>query len=125
MSTGAKKLIITILFLLSATTSYANGLSALIGIGKSQAAMQETLKKETKAFEAIKKAIETGAIKKGAPQDSIRSRYGKPVVIISKEGKPEKWVYKPGYATHFGGVKIYLFFDEAKKLTGIQILNRG
>ena len=115
-----------ILILLNITVSvYAEGLSTLIEVGKSQNAMQKTLDKETKSFEALKKAIQKGAIKKGESQDVIKKRYGEPVIILPDKQYAKKWVYKPGYATWFDGVRIYLFFDDDKKLKKIKSQSRN
>ena len=103
---------------------YAKGLSTLIEVGKSQAAMEKELKKETKTFQAIKNAVESGGIKKGQSQKFIEKKYGEPVIILKEKGGVEKWLYKPGNVSHFGGIKIYLFFNTDKKLTGIKMLKR-
>ena len=115
---------IVILFFMTFFSSiiniYAEGLSTLAEVGKSQEAMQKALDKETKSFEAIKKAIEKDVIKNGVSQDVIKKRYGNPVVILPDKQYTERWVYKPGYASWFGGIKIYLFFNGGKKLVGIK-----
>jgi len=118
-------LLFVILTLLSITTSiYAEGLSTLANVGKSQDAMQRALNKETKSFEKIKKAIEKGTIKKGDRKDTIRKHYGEPVVILPDKQYAEKWVYKPGYASWFNGIKIYLFFDSNNELEGIKEMSK-
>jgi len=116
--------VIAALFLLLAIPEcFADGLSTLIDVGKSQQAMNKELDKETKSFEAVKRAIETGSIKKGDSGTSIRKKYGEPVVVLADKAYAEKWIYKPGDASFFGGVKICLFFDGEGKLRGIKILS--
>lgn len=123
MLLGAKIMTMGFLFLLFAHNCYAGGLGALIEVGKSQKRMKKVLAEETKAFKAIKKSIAAGNIKEGQSQDSIQKRYGKPIVVISENGGIEKWAYKPGYASWFDNIKIYLIFDDSKKLKEIQVLN--
>jgi len=102
----------------------AEGLNTLISVGKSQAKMASALEDETEIYEKVKRGIKRGDIQKGDDQNSIRRSYGEPVVIMPREGGGERWVYKPGYASHFDGIKIYLFFDENKKLDEIQVLTK-
>jgi len=111
--------IISILLIIS-INAYAEGLSTLAKVGKSQDAMARALNEETKQFKDLKDAIERGAIKKGESQEEIKARYGEPVIAIAGKDNTEKWVYKPGYATWFDGIKIYLFFDSDKKLHEIK-----
>ncbi len=101
----------------------AGPLFELMAVGESQKAMEKELAKETKAYKIIKKAIEKGQIKKGESADEIRRRYGAPVITLSDEQYAEKWVYKPGYASHFDGIKIYLFFDDDKTLKGVRVMS--
>ena len=115
----------TLVFICSAFSSSASAgpLFRLMAVGESQKKMEKELEKETKAYKAIKKAIERGNIKKGESADKIRRRYGAPVVTLSDEQYAEKWVYKPGYLSYFDGVKIYLFFGEDKTLKGVRVMS--
>ena len=63
----------------------AEGLGTLIELGKSQAEMQKQWAQETKTFEAVKRAIETGAIKKGMDKAIVLAKYGEPVVMVDTE----------------------------------------
>ena len=117
-----KNVVLTILIVLLTVNVYAEGLSTLMQLSKSQDAMERELENETNVFKAVKRAIENGSIAKGQSQRFIRERLKEPVVILPKDDGTEKWVYKPGYATFFDGIKIYLFFDSDKKLTGIKML---
>ena len=74
----------------------------------------------TKAYDAVKEGIEEGTLAVGESQDTIKKEYGEPVVVIPANGKFEKWIYKPGYVSHFDGVKIYLYFDNDRKLANIR-----
>lgn len=126
MNSPAKIFISVFVFLCLATRIYAEGLSALAELGRSQQEMQEALNNETEAFAAVKKAMETGGLKKGEPGQSIREQYGEPVVVLpGREAYSEKWIYKPGYASYFGGIKICLFFNALGRLSGIKMLNSG
>ncbi|MCX5666761.1 MAG: hypothetical protein NTY34_00385 [Candidatus Omnitrophica bacterium] len=96
-------------------------MGTLIELGKSQAEMEKQYAQETKAFEFVKKAIETGSIKKGMDKASVLSKYGKPVVMVDDlDGKREDWIYKPAESSFFKGMRATLFFtaegllDEAK-----------
>lgn len=97
------------------------GLDTLIELGRSQAEIQKQYAQETKAFEAMKKAIEAGAVKKNMDKASVIAKYGEPVVKVSDpDGKREDWIYKPAEASFFKGIRATLFFtaegvlDEAK-----------
>lgn len=110
-----------IILLLCASNCYAEGLGALIELGRSQAEMQKQYARETKAFEAIERAIETGALKKGMDRSSVLAKYGEPVAIVDDlDGKREDWIYKPADSSFFKGIRATLFFttegvlDEAK-----------
>lgn len=117
-------LIIIFIFLLYTSGAYGEGLPALIEVAESQKEMQKAVDGETESFLAVKRALETGNLQKGQSQHLIRAEYGAPVIILHDKSGLEKWVYKPGYASYFGGIKIYLFFDN-KALTGIKMLNSG
>ena len=99
----------------------AEGLGTLIELGKSQAEMQKQYTRETKSFESVKRAIETGAIKKSMDKASVLSKYGEPIVIVDDlDGKRVDWIYKPAESSFFKGIRATLFFtaegvlDEAK-----------
>ena len=104
--------------------SFAEGLSTLAEVGRSQGYMQKELKDETRNFKKVKKAVEKGYIKKGDSQKDIARKYGEPVIKIKDRDYPEEWIYKPSYVDWFKGVKIYLFFDENKTLAGIKMVNK-
>ena len=110
-----------IILLSSAFNCCAEGLGTLIELGKSQAEMQKQYARETKAFEAVKRAIETGMVKKGMDKASVLAKYGEPVVVVDDlDGKRKDWIYKPAESSFFKGIRATLFFtaegvlDEAK-----------
>ncbi len=110
-----------IILLASAFNCCAEGLGTLIELGKSQAEMQKQYAQETKTFEAVKRAIEAGMVKKGMNKASVLAKYGEPVVIVDDPaGKREDWIYKPAESSFFKGIRATLFFtaegvlDEAK-----------
>ncbi|MBU1038581.1 MAG: hypothetical protein KJ994_05965 [Candidatus Omnitrophica bacterium] len=89
------------------------GLDSLMEVGRSMADINAAMDKETKAFNAVKAAVDSGDIKKGLSQDEIRSRYGEPVIANDDSStNREKWTYKPADSSFFKGVRIYLFFDD-------------
>jgi len=117
-----KILVISCVILLSlAFNCCAGGLGTLIELGKSQAEMNKQYSEETKAFNAVKKGIEAGMIKKGMDKASILAKYGEPVVVVDDtDGKRKDWIYKPAESSFFKGIRATLFFtalgvlDEAK-----------
>lgn len=99
----------------------AEGLGTLIELGRSQAEMQKQYTQETKAFEAVKRAIEAGVVKKGMDKTVVLAKYGKPIVVVDDlDGKREDWIYKPAESSFFKGIRATLFFtaegmlDDAK-----------
>ena len=110
-----------VILLFFAFNCRAEGLGTLIELGKSQAEMQKQYARETKAFEAVKKAIEAGVVKKSMDKASVLAKYGEPVVRVDDlDGKREDWIYKPAESSFFKGIRATLFFtaegvlDEAK-----------
>jgi hypothetical protein len=96
---------------LAVSCARAEGLGALIEVGKAQAEIQRAYDEETKAFERVRDAIERGAIKKGDDKKDILREYGEPVVILKdNKNNREKWVYKPASSSFFKGVRINIFF---------------
>jgi len=110
-----------IILLLLVSNCSAEGLGTLIELGKSQAEIQKQYARETKTFEAVKKAIEAGAVKKGMNRAFLLAKYGEPVVRVDgPNGKGEDWIYKPAESSFFKGIRATLSFnnegllDEAK-----------
>ena len=100
-----------IVLLSSAFNCCAEGLGTLIELGRSQAEIQKQYTRETKAFEAVKRAIETLAVKKGMDKTSVLAKYGEPVVVVDDpDGKREDWIYKPAESSFFKGIRATLFF---------------
>lgn len=99
------------------------GLGELREIAAAQADAQRAYTAETRAYESVKAAINSGAIKKGQLQKDIKSRYGEPVVNTreSETGR-DKWIYKPAKSSFFSGPKIYLYFDKNNNLDEVKIL---
>ncbi|OGW75979.1 MAG: hypothetical protein A2Z72_04785 [Omnitrophica bacterium RBG_13_46_9] len=116
--------VLTFFMQVSAISCYADGLSALIEVGKSQEEMLKAENEETERFEEIRNAVESGQIRKGDSQESVAKKYGEPIIMLKDEDYAEKWVYKPASSSWFSGIKIYLFFDKDKNLCGIKIMNQ-
>ena len=117
------KIVIFCAVLLSfASNCCAEGLGTLIELGRSQAEMQKQYARETKAFENVKKAIESGAIKDGMDKGSVLAKYGEPVVVVDDpDGKREDWIYKPAESSFFKGIRATLFFTPEGVLDGAKI----
>ncbi|MCX5686553.1 MAG: hypothetical protein NTW09_03735 [Candidatus Omnitrophica bacterium] len=97
----------------AASFCFAEGLSTLISVARSQGEIQKEYSEETRNFERAKENIDDGTIKKGQSKDEVRRRSGEPVIILQDSFTDrEKWVYKPARSDFFKGIKIYLFFDK-------------
>lgn len=108
--------------LMTAGLCYAANLGELMKIARSQAAMQQVYRDETRSFDKVKKAIDNGSIEKGQTKDEIKDRYGEPVVsIFDYDTNREKWIYKPAKSSFFKGINAYLFFDKDGKLDEVKI----
>lgn len=103
----------------------ADGLGTLIEMGKSQADIQKQYEDETKAFEKVKNAVASGAISKGQTKDSIRAKYGDPVVSVrDADGNHEIWAYKPASSSFFKGIRAELVFTKEGILDAIRMEER-
>lgn len=102
--------IAVIILLCAPFNVFADGLDALVEVGRSQGEIAKTLNQETKNFENVRRALEKGILKNGMPSDAIRKLYGDPVIEF-KEGAKVKWVYKAAESSFSDGLKIYLIFD--------------
>src|SRR3989338_785344 len=108
-----RKIIFILIVLLSCAPSFAEGLDNLIEAGRNMSDIGRAMDAETKTFENVKRAIKNGTLKIGESKDSIRTRYGEPVIELEKEANaPGKWVYMPASSTFFKGIRIYLIFDD-------------
>ena len=121
-----KKMKITALILIfvfmSAGYVRAEGLDALIEVGKSQAEIAKAYSEETKAYESVKRAIGGGAIVKGANKKSVFDKCGEPVVMVGDYGTDrEKWIYKPATSDFSKGPRISLFFTKDGVLDEISV----
>ena len=101
----------------------AEGLDALIEVGKSMADINAATAEETRVFNAVKAAIDRGIIKKGLSMAAIRKQYGEPVIINEDSAtKREKWGYKPDTSSFLKGVRVYLYFDKNGILDEIRVV---
>jgi len=111
--------------LLLASSCMAEGLDTLIEMGKSQAEIQKEYTDETRAFENVKKAIESGAIKRRQTKKSILDSYGESVVVVKdRDGIREDWIYKPAESSFFKGIRATLIFTEDGMLDEAKIEER-
>ncbi|MBL7071462.1 MAG: hypothetical protein ISS26_04755 [Candidatus Omnitrophica bacterium] len=98
-------------------------LKTLMELGKSQGEIAKALKNETKIYDKVKKAIESGKLKEGEEAEAIRKNYGEPVIdVFDKKRDAIKWLYMPATSSHFEGEKLYLFIDKDDKLVGWQLI---
>ena len=114
-------LIIAVIIIASPAQARAEGIKSLIEVGKSMADINAAMDEETRAFNGVKSAVDSGAIKKGLSKDSIRAQYGDPVIANDDSAtKREKWVYKPAASSFFEGIRICLYFDSSGTLDEIK-----
>ncbi len=105
--------LIAILILTGSGYVCAEGLDALIEVGRSQGEIAKAYSEETKTYEGVKRGIESGGIAKGAVKKSIMDKYGEPVVTVGDYGTDrEKWIYKPASSDFGKGPRISLFFTK-------------
>ena len=113
----------SIFFVLWVVTCRAEGLDTLIDVSKSMGDIQKEYNEETKNFDRVKRAVDSGSIKKGQNKDEILKQYGEPVVMTKdSSSKKEKWVYKPATSSFFDGIRIYLFFNDDGALDEIKVV---
>lgn len=116
-------LIAAVIVIVSPAQIWAGGIDSLIEVGRSMADINAAMEEETKAFNRVKKAVDSGAIKKGLSKSEIKSQYGEPVIENDDSAtRREKWVYKPATSTFFKGIRIELLFDNAGALDEIRTL---
>jgi len=107
------------------TNTFSADLKTLMEIGASQADIAKTLREETNTYNAIKSAIASSAIKTGMTADSIRKKYGEPIIATyDKKRDATRWLYMPATSSHFKGEKAYLYFDKENKLTGCEVVEQ-
>lgn len=79
------------------------------------------LAQEDNNFQRIKGAIQNQSLKEGLLSSEITAQFGAPV-LISPDGKNQRWVYKGKGGSWFKAPKIYLFLDESNHLQKWQCL---
>ncbi len=103
---------------------YAEGLDSLIQVGRSMTDINSAYDDQTRSFNRVKSAVDSGYIRKGMFKGSVRSSYGEPVIANDDSAtKREKWVYMPAGSTFFKGIRIYLYFDGQGKLDEIKTIS--
>ena len=114
--------LVSILVFIGAGYGYAEGLDALIEVGKSQGEIAKAYSDETKAYEGVKRAVEVGQIAKGANKKAILDKHGEPVVMVGDhETGREKWIYKPSTSDFGKGPRISLFFTKDDVLDEVSV----
>lgn len=116
---------ICFIFLIFASPCKAEGLDVLIQVAKSQAEIKKQYTEETRSFEKVKKAIESGAIKKGQTKSEIQAKYGRGIVAVKNlDGQREDWIYKPETSSFFKGIRATLVFTDKNMLDEARIEER-
>jgi len=87
----------------------------LIELGKEEKGKDETLAREERSFQKIKRAIQRHRLKIGISSQKVTGRFGEPVLMHS-EGGEQRWIYKARKGKWFNSPKVYLFFDETDHL---------
>jgi len=82
---------------------------------------KEFLAQEDNNFQRIKEAIRSQSLKEGLLSSEITAQFGAPV-LISPDGKNQRWLYKGKGGGWFKAPKIYLFLDENNHLQKWQCL---
>jgi hypothetical protein len=113
-------------FLMFPAAVSAEGLDALIEMGRGQAEIQKAYAEEAKAYERVRAAVDKGDIAKGRPKKDIREEYGNPVIDYTDFAtKRETWVYKPAKSDFMGnGVRLYIYFDSNDLIDEIAVTGR-
>lgn len=117
-----------LLFIVLATLFYtgpakAAGLKTLMEIGAGQAEIAKSLRQETESYDAVKKAVNSGAIKEGMAADTIREKYGGPIVeTYDKKSDLTRWLYMPASSGHFKGEKLYIYIDSENKVKRCELI---
>ena len=120
---GKVTFILAAIFLFSITDSYAADLKTLMEIGASQADIAKSLAQETTQYNGVKDAVNAGAIKEGMAADSVRKKYGNPIIeTYDKKKDVTKWLYMPATSSHFKGEKLYLYVNNDNKIAGWELL---
>ena len=111
--------------LLVSVGTYAHAsLKTLLELGRNQANIAKSMKRENKNYNRVKKAVISGKIEEGIPAKKILKKFGKPIFdnIYDEKRSAYKWLYMPSTSTHFEGEKIYLFVDKDDKLVGWKVI---
>jgi hypothetical protein len=116
--------VVIISILVTGENTYAD-LKTLMEVGKSQAGIAKSLGEETKNYNGIKEAIIAKELKEGMSADTIKTKYGEPIIdIFDKKKNAYKWLYMPATSTHFKGEKLYLFVDKEGRLVGWEFIEQ-
>lgn len=92
-------------------------ITTLQGLAKERAEQEIIIKLEEKKFRLLVEAVKNNTIKKGLSEREVLARYGQPILMkqsdISGVDKVLIFVKPLDYS---GREKVYLYFDEGKKL---------
>lgn len=118
-----KIIFLALCLVLASSAVFAEGLDSLIEVGRSMSDIAREREAEIRSFEAVKRAIQNGSLKKGVSKDSVRRQYGDPVIELEEAGgTKERWVYKHADSSFFEGNKAYLIFDSNGCLEEAQVV---
>jgi len=111
---------VMLVFILSGCTKlqYMDELLTLKSVADDQTAMAKMVDAQNKKFEALLEAVRNDRIRKYDTEKSVRRAFGEPILIRQREHNQQQlseWLYR--YATKFfNSDKVYLYFDESKRL---------
>jgi hypothetical protein len=104
---------LTVLLMLCPAICHAEGLGTLIEAGTNMAEIAKEQNTQTLRYEQVKRAVESGALVKGAARDTVIASYGEPVIQNTDTATGRiKIVYMPATSDFFKGAKVYLYFAD-------------
>ncbi|MBU2102145.1 MAG: hypothetical protein ABH865_00780 [Candidatus Omnitrophota bacterium] len=113
-----------VLILLVVTLSGCGGrIGALLDLGANEKLKRKTVREETESYEAIKKALLQGSLKKDMTHAEVLRRYGRPVLTYPERDGSTRLVYKATASDWIKGEKIYLFFEPRNTFVRAECVN--
>ncbi len=103
-----------------AKLEHLDKLLVLKDMSDEQARMQKYIEEQDKKFEKLLKAVKDRTLVKNVRDQSIVRMYGEPLgkrEVEKNNQKLERWNYRY-QMTYFESEKVYLYFNEEKRLVG-------
>ncbi len=95
------------------------GLMTLKRLGKNQDQIEKYLQKQEAFFDKLVTDVKAEKIKVGISKRKFIIAYGDPILGRSHEQSGEELLYRHP-TNYFSSDKVYVYFDEAKKLTSFK-----